>query len=135
MTSKPVAFLLADLGVTQSHSRPHLSDVSPFFEAQFKALKCRLDFPDSSTIRPSAQAEEIGASPVGTIREGSTTNSPTQTIDKRLPLSVGLSVNTGPPQGTIMSATMGERAIQAHVEFSQRYAKGELEEMGSCELL
>lgn len=34
-----------------------------------------------------------------------------------------------------MSATMGERAIQAHVEFSQRYAKGELEEMGSCELL
>jgi hypothetical protein len=24
MTSKPVAFLLADLGITQSHSRPHL---------------------------------------------------------------------------------------------------------------
>ncbi len=106
MTSKPVAFLLADLGVTQSHSRPHLSDVSPFFEAQFKALKCRPDFganatglPDSSKIRPSAQAEEIGASPVGTIREGSTTNSPTQTIDKRLPSSVGLSVNTAPPEG------------------------------------
>jgi len=30
MTSKPVAFLLADLGVTQSHSRPHVSnDCSP----------------------------------------------------------------------------------------------------------
>jgi len=26
MTSKPVAFLLADLGVTQSHSRPHVSN-------------------------------------------------------------------------------------------------------------
>ena len=30
MTSKPVAFLLADLGVTQSHSRPHVSDDNPF---------------------------------------------------------------------------------------------------------
>ena len=26
MTSKPVAFLLADLGITQSHSRPHVSN-------------------------------------------------------------------------------------------------------------
>jgi putative transposase len=34
MTSKPVAFLLADLGVTQSHSRPHVSDDNPFSEAQ-----------------------------------------------------------------------------------------------------
>jgi putative transposase len=24
MTSRPVAFLLADLGITQSHSRPHV---------------------------------------------------------------------------------------------------------------
>ena len=30
MTSKPVAFLLADLGVTQSHSRPHVSDDNPY---------------------------------------------------------------------------------------------------------
>ncbi len=30
MTSKPVAFLLADLGVTQSHSRPHVSNDNPF---------------------------------------------------------------------------------------------------------
>ena len=39
MTSKPVAFLLADLGITQSHSRPHVSDDNPFSEAQFKTLK------------------------------------------------------------------------------------------------
>ena len=38
MTSKPVAFLLADLGVTQSHSRPHVSNDNPFSEAQFKTL-------------------------------------------------------------------------------------------------
>ena len=45
MTSKPVAFLLADLGVTQSHSRPHVSDDNPYSEAQFKTLKYRPDFP------------------------------------------------------------------------------------------
>ena len=46
MTSKPVALLLADLGVTQSHSRPHVCDDDPFSEAQFKTLKYRPDFPD-----------------------------------------------------------------------------------------
>lgn len=45
MTSKPVAFLLADLGVAQSHSPPHVSNDNPFSEAQFKTLKYRPDFP------------------------------------------------------------------------------------------
>lgn len=45
MTSKPVAFLLADLGITQSHSRPHVSNDNPFSEAQFKTLKYRPGFP------------------------------------------------------------------------------------------
>lgn len=45
MTSKAVAFLLADLGITQSHSRPHVSNDNPFSEAQFKTLKYRPDFP------------------------------------------------------------------------------------------
>jgi putative transposase len=46
MASKPVALLLADLGVTKSHSRPHVSNDNPFSEAQFKTLKYRPDFPD-----------------------------------------------------------------------------------------
>jgi putative transposase len=46
MTSKPVAFLLADLGVTKTHSRPHVSNDNPFSEAQFKTLKYRPGFPD-----------------------------------------------------------------------------------------
>jgi len=46
MTSKPVAFLLADLGVTKTHSRPYVSDDNPFSEAQFKTLKYRPDFPE-----------------------------------------------------------------------------------------
>jgi putative transposase len=45
MTSRPVALLLADLGVAQSHSRPHVSNDNPYSEAQFKTLKYRPDFP------------------------------------------------------------------------------------------
>jgi putative transposase len=46
MASKPVAFLLADLGVTKSHSRPHCSNDNPYSERQFKTLKQRPEFPD-----------------------------------------------------------------------------------------
>jgi putative transposase len=46
MTSKPVALLLADLGVTKSHSRPHVSNDNPFSESQFRTLKYRPDFPE-----------------------------------------------------------------------------------------
>ena len=46
MTSKPVAWLLADLGITKTHSRPYTSDDNPFSEAQFKTLKYRPDFPE-----------------------------------------------------------------------------------------
>jgi putative transposase len=55
MTSKPVAFLLADLGVTQSHSRPHISNDNPFSEAQFKTLKYRPDFPGRFTSIEAAR--------------------------------------------------------------------------------
>jgi putative transposase len=46
MTSKPVALLLADLGVTKTHSRPHVSNDNPYSEAQFKTFKYRPEFPD-----------------------------------------------------------------------------------------
>ena len=45
MKSKPVALLLADLGVTKTHSRPHVSNDNPFSEAQFKTLKYCPQFP------------------------------------------------------------------------------------------
>ena len=45
MKSKAVAFLLADLGVTKTHSRPHVSNDNPYSEAQFKTLKYRPEFP------------------------------------------------------------------------------------------
>ena len=46
MTSKPVALLMADLGVTRSHSRPSVSNDNPYSEAQFKTMKYRPDFPE-----------------------------------------------------------------------------------------
>jgi putative transposase len=44
MTSKPVALLLADLGITKTHNRPHVSDDNPYSESQFKTLKYRPEF-------------------------------------------------------------------------------------------
>lgn len=46
MKSKPVAFLMADLGVTKSHSRPYVSNDNPYSESQFRTMKYRPDFPD-----------------------------------------------------------------------------------------
>jgi len=46
MKSKTVAFLLADLGVTKTHSRPHVSNDNPYSESQFKTLKYNHMFPD-----------------------------------------------------------------------------------------
>jgi putative transposase len=46
MKSKVVAQLMADLGITKTHSRPHVSNDNPYSEAQFKTLKYRPAFPD-----------------------------------------------------------------------------------------
>ena len=46
MTSKPVALLMADLGITKTHSRPHVSDDNPYSESQFKTLKYHPTFPE-----------------------------------------------------------------------------------------
>jgi putative transposase len=45
MTSHSVAQLLGSLGVTKSHSRPHVSNDNPFSESQFKTMKYRPEFP------------------------------------------------------------------------------------------
>jgi putative transposase len=46
MTSLLVAQLLANLGITKTHSRPHVSNDNPFSESAFKTLKYRPDFPE-----------------------------------------------------------------------------------------
>jgi putative transposase len=45
MKAKATALLLADLGVTRSHNRPHTSNDNPFSESHFKTLKYQPTFP------------------------------------------------------------------------------------------
>jgi putative transposase len=56
MRSKPVALLLADLGVTKTHSRPYTSTDNPYSESQFKTLKYRPGFPERFGSRADARA-------------------------------------------------------------------------------
>ena len=56
MKAKTVAQLMVDLGVSESHSRPHVSDDNPFSEAQFKTLKYQPDYPDRFVDLPEAQS-------------------------------------------------------------------------------
>jgi putative transposase len=46
MRGKPVAFLLADLSITKTHSRPYTSNDNPYSESQFRTMKYRHEFPD-----------------------------------------------------------------------------------------
>ncbi len=46
MKSQGVALLLGSLGITKTHSRPHVSNDNPYSEAQFKTLKYCPEFPD-----------------------------------------------------------------------------------------
>jgi putative transposase len=45
MKSKAVAHFLSDLGITKTHSRPHVSNDNPYSESQFKTLKYCPAFP------------------------------------------------------------------------------------------
>ena len=46
MKAKTVAELMADLGVSKSHSRPYVSDDNPYSEAGFKTMKYHPDYPE-----------------------------------------------------------------------------------------
>ena len=56
MKAKATAFLLADLGVTKSHSRPHTSNDNPFSQAHFKTLKYQPTFPKAFGCIADAKA-------------------------------------------------------------------------------
>ncbi|AXV06760.1 Mobile element protein [Euzebya pacifica] len=96
MTSRTVAQLLADLGITRSHSRPHVSNDNPYSEAQFKT---------SSTPPPSPAASPTSATPAGsptprTHHPDNQLDQPTHTRNQRRPVSPGLTRS-----GSAMSVT------------------------------
>ena len=55
MKAKSTAMLYGDLGISKSHSRPHVSNDNPFSEAQFKTLKYRPELPDRFGSLPDAR--------------------------------------------------------------------------------
>ena len=83
MTSKPVAALLADLHIAQSHSRPHVSNDNPYSEAQFRP---------SNTVPPSPDS----SGPSTTPAPSATSSSPTTTMTTAIPASG----YTHPPRST-----------------------------------
>ena len=46
MTAKAFSSMLVELGISESHSWPHVSDDNCFSEAQFKTVKYRPDYPE-----------------------------------------------------------------------------------------
>ena len=71
MKAKATALMLADLGVTKSHSRPHTSNDNPFSESHFKTLKYQPQFPSASAAsrmpRPSAEPSSTGTTKITII--------------------------------------------------------------------
>ena len=55
MTAKSTALLMAELGVTKSHSRPYVSNDNPFSESHFKTFKYRPGFPDRFGSMPDSR--------------------------------------------------------------------------------
>lgn len=46
MIAKSMSMLMSDLGVNESHSRPHVSNDNPYSEAQFRTMKYSSHYPD-----------------------------------------------------------------------------------------
>jgi hypothetical protein len=116
MTSKPVALLLADLGVTRSHSRPHVPDDNPYSESQSSNSSSPANCSVSSAIRarnasarPRAAASRASSSAINepnvvpfrhrTLRDGHPLTQPNQQLpsstgpcERTTPTSVGLTL-------------------------------------------
>jgi len=59
MKSKVAAQLLSGMGVTKTHSRPHVSNDNPFSESQFKTMKYRPEFPNRFGCIQDARAFSV----------------------------------------------------------------------------
>ncbi|MEA2777733.1 MAG: putative transposase [Acetobacteraceae bacterium] len=75
MKATATAFLLADLGVTRSHNRPHTSSDKPFSESHFKTLKYQSRFPKRFGLAwppgqasPRSSADQLTPRPRGSLR-------------------------------------------------------------------
>ncbi len=56
MRSTVLKDYLADLGVTQTHNRPRVSNDNPFSESEFRTMKCRPNYPGTFADLEQARA-------------------------------------------------------------------------------
>ena len=86
MIAQPVAHLLADLGVTKSHSRPHTSNDNPYSESHFRTLGTDRTSPRASapsrTPTPTAVGSSTGTTTTTGTRALGSTPQPTSTTDE-----------------------------------------------------
>ena len=113
MVAQPVAFLLASLGVTRSHSRPHTSNDNPYSESQFRTMKYRPAFPDRlkamRTPVPSAPASSAGTTTNTGTPVSASTPRPTSTTGGPRPSGTTAPPCSPPPTRPIRNASYGNR--------------------------
>jgi putative transposase len=84
MKSHTVAQLMATLGVTKSHSRPHVSNDNPFSESQFKTLKYRPEFPDRFGSQEDARGDGRAPAVAGLLHDPGQRTGPGREHQQRL---------------------------------------------------
>lgn len=103
MTSKTVSQLLCDLGVLQSHSRPHQSNDNPYSESQFKMRKYCPSFPRRLANFTDARAFCSAFFPYNEVR-------PHRGIGRRSPAEVYAAREKAVPSASFVK--VGERRLR-----------------------
>jgi putative transposase len=113
MTAKPVAFLLASLGVTKSHSRPHCSNDNPYSESQFRTMNIGPPSPTASaasrTPTPSVAGSSAGTTTSTATPASGSTPPPTSTTAAPSWCGPGGLTCSPPPTPSILSALSASR--------------------------
>ena len=113
MRSKPVAFLLADLGITKTHSRPYTSNDNPYSESHFRTMKYRPDFPTASaaprTATPSATVSSPGTTTTIATPALACSRPPGSTSARRPRSSSNAKPSSMPPTSPTRSASSANR--------------------------
>jgi putative transposase len=112
MRSKPVAFLLADLGVTKTHSRPYVSDDNPYSESQFRTMKYRPEFRIGSavsrTLALSARCSSLGTTTNTVTRDSACSRLPWCTSARHRSFWQAARLSSMPPTTLIRNASFGK---------------------------
>ena len=116
MIAQSLAMLLANLGVTKSHSRPHVSDDNPYSEAQFKTMKYRPDYPQRFGCQLEARTWSRASSLGTTVLQAAYQNNPERFVQgppqpPQLPTEVWINPPRKAAQDIPYTIVVGEEAV------------------------